>query len=295
MVRDSSAYYLLGYKSPAPTDGKFHRIKVHMKKEGYEIRARSGYFAPSVGEMERGRAEAAAAEIPPDIERALGELSVNERSDHPVDYWIGTTRGDSGRSRVTIAWMPRASVASGGEIALAIQAASPDGTSYFSNDRTMSRQVSFDVPAGELVLKMKALDARGEEIENDSKRITVPAFDGSKLAIGSPMILRTRTAREARAITDGGDGPAEAHREFDRIDRLFIRFPVYGGQDAAVAARLLSSRGKELRALSVTPIREGVYQLDVPLSVSLRDDYVIAIEATRGTESANALVPFRVR
>lgn len=295
MVRDSSAYYLLGYKSPAPTDGKFHRIKVRMNKAGYEIRARSGYFAPTVGEMERGRAEAAAAEVPPDIERALGELSINERSDHPVDYWIGMTRGDHGLTHVSIAWFPRASATSGGEIALAIQAASRDGTSYFSTDRTTSRQLSFDVPVGELVLKMKALDARGDEIESDSKRITVPAFDGSKLAIGSPMILRTRTAREARAMAAGDDGQAEARREFDRSDRLFIRFPVYGEQDVVVAARLLTSRGKELRSLSVALLREGIYQLELPLSVSLRDDYVIAIDATRGTESARALVPFRVR
>jgi len=295
MVRDSSAYYLLGYKSPAPTDGKFHRIKVRMNKGGYEIRARSGYFAPSVGEMERGRAEAAAAEIPPDIERALGELSVNERSDHQVDYWIGMSRGDNGLTRVSVAWVPKASATSGGEIALAIQAASPGGPSIFSTDRATSRHVSFDAPVGELVLKMKALDARGDELESDSKRITVPAFDGSKLAIGSPMILRTRTARDARAIADGGDGQPEARREFDRTDRLFIRFPVYGEHDAAVAARLLSRRGKELRALSVARITDGVYQLDLPLSVSLRDDYVIAIDATRGTESARALVPFRVR
>ena len=83
MVRDSSAYYLLGYKSPAPTDGKFHRIKVRMNKDGYEVRARSGYFAPSASEVERGRAEAVAGEVPPDIERAIGELALSERSDHP--------------------------------------------------------------------------------------------------------------------------------------------------------------------------------------------------------------------
>ena len=122
-----------------------------------------------------------------------------------------------------------------------------------------------------------------------------PRSTRSKLAIGSPMVLRTRTAREARAIADGGDGQAEPRREFDRSDRLFIRFPVYGGQDAAVAARLLNRRGKELRALSVARITDGVYQLDLPLSVSFRDDYVIAIDVTRGAESAGALVPFRVR
>jgi VWFA-related protein len=294
MVRDSSAYYLLGYKSPAPSDGKFHRIKVRMNKDGYEVRARSGYFAPSVGEMERGRAEAAAAEVPPDIERALGELSLSERSDHPIDYWFGMARGEKGMTRITIAWSPRTSASTPGEIGLAIQAASPDGASYFSTDRATSRP-SFDVPAGEVILKMKVLDTRGDEIDSVSRRLTVPAFDDGKLAIGSPIVLRTRTARDARTIMDGGEGQAEARREFDRTDHLFIRFPVYGGQEINVAGRLLSRRGNELRPLPVAPLKDSVYQLDLPLSVSLRDDYVVAIEATRGTESARALVPFSVR
>jgi len=295
MVRDSSAYYLLGYRSPAPTDGKFHRIKVRLTKEGYEVRARSGYFAPSATDVERGRAEAAAGEVPPDVERALGDLALSERADHSLDYWIGMARGDQGLTRVSIAWMPRTSASSSGEISLAIQATSPEGKSYFSNAGTTTRQLSFDAPAGELVLRTKALDARGEEIESASRRLTVPAFEGSKLAIGSPVVFRTRTAREARAIADGGEAQAEPRREFERSDRLFIRFPVYGGQQAAVAARLLNRHGKELRPLPVSPLSEGTYQVDLPLSVSVRDDYVIAVEATRGTESARALVPFRVR
>ena len=295
MVRDSSAYYLLGYKSPAPTDGKFHRIKVRMNKDGYEVRARSGYFAPSAGEVERGRAEAVAAEVPPDIERAIGELALSERSDHPIDYWIGMARGDRGQTRVTIAWSPRAAASTSGDIGIAIQAASPEGTGYFSTDRTTSRQLSFEMPPGELVLKMKTVDTRGDELDNANRRVTVPAFDDAKLAIGSPMVLCARTAREARAIIDGSESQAEARREFDRTDHLFIRFPVYGGPEIKVAGRLLSRRGNELRQLRAASIRDGVYQLDVPLSVSLRDDYVIAIEATRGTESARAMVPFRVR
>lgn len=295
IVRDSSAYYLLGYRSPAPVDGKFHRIRVRMNKDGYEVRARSGYFAPTVGEMERGRAEATAAEIPADVERALGELSLNDRSDHLIDYWIGTTRGDQGRTRLSIAWMPKGSAATGKDLGLAIQGASSDGTSYFASGRTTSRQLAFDVPPGELVLKLKVIDGRDEELENANRKITVPAFDDATLAVGSPMILRTRTAREARAITEGAEGQPEARREFDRTDRLFVRFPVYGGEGIATAARLLNRRGKELGVLTVAPLKDGIYQVDLPLSTSLRDDYVIAIEATRGTDSAKAFVPFRVR
>ena len=46
IIRDSSAYYLLGYNSTqAPTDGKFHEIKVKVKRQGVEVRARKGYWA----------------------------------------------------------------------------------------------------------------------------------------------------------------------------------------------------------------------------------------------------------
>jgi VWFA-related protein len=295
MVRDASAYYLLGYKSPAPVDGKFHKIKVRLNKDGYEVRARSGYFAPTVGDMERGRARAAAAELPPDIERALGELSETERSDRLIGYWIGMARGEGGRTRVTVAWAPRASASTAGEIALAIGAASPDGTSYFTTRHTTSREVSFDAPAGELVLTTTALNARGEEIDGDMRRVTVPALDGSRLAIGSPMVFRARTVRDVRAITEGAGAHPEVGREFDRSDRLLIRVPVYGGPEIAVTTKLLNRRGTELRVLPVTAVGDGLYQLDLPLGATARGDYFIAIEAARGSEPVRVLVPIRVR
>jgi hypothetical protein len=295
MVRDASAYYLLGYTSPAPVDGKFHKIKVRLNKGDYEVRARSGYFAPTVGDMERGRAKAAAAELPPDIERALGELSAMERSDRPIGYWIGMARGEGGLTRVTIAWAPRASASTAGEIALAIGAASPDGRSYFTGSHTTSREVSFDAPAGELVLTTTARNARGEEIDADKRRITVPAFDASRLAIGSPMVLRARTARDVRAFSEGTGVHPEVGREFDRSDRLFIRFPVYGGPEIAAAGRLLNRLGTEMRPLPVAAVGDGLYQLEVPMGAIARGEYFIAIEAARGAEPVRVLVPIRVR
>ena len=46
IMRDSSGYYLLGYNSTqAPTDGKFHEIKVKVTRRGLDVRARKGYWA----------------------------------------------------------------------------------------------------------------------------------------------------------------------------------------------------------------------------------------------------------
>ena len=46
IMRDSSAYYLIGYNSSqAPVDGKFHEINVRVKRPGVEVRSRKGYWA----------------------------------------------------------------------------------------------------------------------------------------------------------------------------------------------------------------------------------------------------------
>jgi len=57
IVRDTSAYYLLGYNSTfTATDGKFHEIKVRVKRPGIQVRARKGYWAFSVDDAKRALA-----------------------------------------------------------------------------------------------------------------------------------------------------------------------------------------------------------------------------------------------
>jgi VWFA-related protein len=48
IVQENGSYYLLGYyPDPFQTDGKFHELKVHVKRDGLRVRARQGYDAPS--------------------------------------------------------------------------------------------------------------------------------------------------------------------------------------------------------------------------------------------------------
>ena len=73
IVRDASAYYLIGYSSTsAPTDGKFHDIKVRINRPGVQVRARRGYWAVSPADVERDgrrRCEAGASEAGPERAR----------------------------------------------------------------------------------------------------------------------------------------------------------------------------------------------------------------------------------
>ena len=107
IVRDTSAYYLLGYNSTfTDADGKFHEIKVSVKRPGVQVRARKGYWAAT-------RAEAAAAIAPPKpalpkpIENALAAAAVTSRA-RVIRSWIGTERGENGRTKVTFVWEPMA-------------------------------------------------------------------------------------------------------------------------------------------------------------------------------------------
>ena len=102
IIRDSSGYYLLGYNSTqAPTDGKFHAIKVEVKRKGVEVRARKGYWAYTAEDV--ARAEAPRAEAPPAVSAALATLVEPPRG-RPARFWIGTgarrQRQDDGDVRV---------------------------------------------------------------------------------------------------------------------------------------------------------------------------------------------------
>ena len=71
ITRDSSAYYLIGYNSAqAPTDGKFHEIKVRVKRPGVQVRARKGYWALNREEAARATAPAKPA-VPKPVEAAI--------------------------------------------------------------------------------------------------------------------------------------------------------------------------------------------------------------------------------
>ena len=84
IIRDTSAYYLLGYTSAVTTDGKFHKINVRVKRPGLQVRARPGYMAMSATEVERALAPKKAGP-PPAITEALGTLAVSAQQRRKPD------------------------------------------------------------------------------------------------------------------------------------------------------------------------------------------------------------------
>src|SRR5215813_12501557 len=102
-MQDSTAYYLIGYTSSgAPTDGKFHQIKVQLsasaKRRGLQIRARRGYWAATVEDA--AKAAKATGPVVPDtvkpVMNALATIAVPVQAGKYVRTWLGTERGEGG-------------------------------------------------------------------------------------------------------------------------------------------------------------------------------------------------------
>ncbi len=290
IVKEARAFYLLGYTSSLnPADGKFHRIKVNVKRPGVDVHARNGYLAPAPTEIESERTRAAAAVVAPEVERALASLRT-VRPDTVGDLWVGATRGADGEPRVTIAWTPRAAPTA----AVMVRATALDGTVCF--DATIpAAGATFTCPPGRLSIQRTLLDADGAAADRETSSFDVPAFIGS-LSMSTPSLHRARNGLELRSLTAGGEAVPYAGHVFDRTDRLVVRFSLFGtaSSDATLTVTLLSRAGVALAALPLAsvPDRPGEYVVQFPLASVSRGDYLIAIEASHGELHSKALVPF---
>jgi hypothetical protein len=87
-----------------------------------------------------------------------------------------------------------------------------------------------------------------------------------------------------------------AGRQFERTDRILVRFGVFGSSSAgaAVTVTLLSRQGKKLAALPIKTIAGGFYEIDLPIGSIARGDFVFEIAAAKGADAAKALLSFRV-
>jgi hypothetical protein len=314
IVRDSSAYYLLGYNSTqAPSDGKFHRLRVRVRRPGVQVRARSGYWALTAEETVRALAPAPEGPAP-EVMTALASLADQARA-RPVRTWIGSTRGDDGRPEVTIVWEPVppppgvrretashvgivASTADGSLVyrGRAPEDASTNGSSSVPAARAGAR-VTFSAPPGRLQLRL-TMEGEDGVIDSESLDVMIPDVTAPELRLGTPRLHVARTIPEFRSIMASADAVPTASREFRRTERLLIRIDAFGPGDTvpSVAASLLNRSGEKMSDLTVTAAQlQGSYSIDFPLSGIPPGEYLLEFAAEGdGHDRVRELVAFRV-
>jgi VWFA-related protein len=292
IVSQTSATYLLGYTRERLHDGRFHEIKVKVKRGGYDVRARNGYWAPKIADVERARTEAAAAVLPPAIATAFASLNP-AKSSRLVEIWTGSWPLSEKRSLISIAWTPIAAPAGGAEPAsVAVQltaGAEPPVEKVIEPGGT-----GFEIAGSTAQLAIRVLDKSGDVIDRESRTVETPAA-GAALGLAA-TVHRARNVAETRSLA-AADAPIHAGREFARTDRLLIRIRPHGASApaAAITGRLIDRRGATLLPLTIGGPSEGWHRLDLPLASIAPGDFAIVIEARSGDDRAETVVPLRVR
>ncbi|HEX7087698.1 MAG TPA: VWA domain-containing protein [Vicinamibacterales bacterium] len=308
IVRDSSSYYLLGYNSSkAPSDGKFHEIKVRVKRRGVDVRHRKGYWALTPEETARATAPPAPA-MPKDVEAALASLAVAPRRQF-VHSWIGLSRGENGKTRVTYVWEPADNSNARGESPAQVQlmVIGTDGSPYYRGSvprepvanpaSNMPRRVTFEVPPGRIQMKMVVKDGGELTLDSDTREITVPDLAAPEVRFSTPAVFRARTAHELQALRREPDPVPTVDRVFHRSERLVVRAHAYGpGTEVpTVKANLLNRMGQPMQEIPVqVDAASGAVDVELPLAGIAPGEYLLELRASGQGGEARELVAFRV-
>ncbi|MBE3132077.1 MAG: VWA domain-containing protein [Acidobacteria bacterium] len=325
LVRDSSAYYLLGYNSArAPADGKFHEIKVRVRRPGVQVRARRGYWALTAEDLKRATAPPK-PDLPPAVNKALTSIIEPPRGRF-IRSWVGTARGSDGRTHVSFVWEPLPSVPGSPRfqpLQIMLVATGADNKPYFRglvpkeappivSDRVQDAQenqnalvpvprepsrIEFDAVPGPLQFRISVHGNAGDIIDTEVREVTVPDFTVPQVAIGTPAVFRAANAREFQMLRRNANAVPTAGREFRRTDRLLIRFEVYGPGESnpAVTCRVLNRTGGARSELPVPPPVNGtLYEIDLPLAGLTSGEYLVEIRAKGADTDVTELVALRI-
>jgi VWFA-related protein len=301
VMADASAYYLSGYTPTRRTnDGRFHEIKVRVKRRGVQVTARRGYWSASEKEL-TAAAEAAATPVNVGLTTALSSLSdsVNTRA---VSIWTGFAKADADRTRVMFTWEPNTTSSGDKPARLEIQPVDDAGK------ETLPAQViggapgelpmvaRFDLPGGKHRLRFTVYTAQGELIDRWVVAQAVPDFSQQLLVLSTPKILRARNMVEFRAIESNPTAAPIASTRLAATDRVLveIEYQALAGQTPKINVDLLNAKGDLLQTLAAPPPADGRLRMLLPVGSLANSTYVLRVDATAGEHNAQQWVAFRV-
>ncbi|MEO8677805.1 MAG: VWA domain-containing protein [Vicinamibacterales bacterium] len=301
VIADASAYYLVGYTPTRTTnDGKFHRITVKVKRRGTKVTARRGYWAASEKEM----TAASEAKATPDnaaLTTALSSLS-DTVTGSAVTVWTGLSRGDEGRTLLTVTWEPNQLPPDRDKAArLEIQPLTDDNKP--SEDARVIAgapgeipiMAVFQFPPGRQKLRMTSMTKAGDTIDRWVQTMTIPALAAEAIGLSTPRFLRARSVPELRAIEANPAPAPAASRRFRPSERVLVEIECYAdGEAPEMTFELLNGKGDVLRKLDAPPLTNGRLRMTLPVGSLAPSVYVLRVVAAKGDQSAQQLTAFRV-
>src|SRR5262249_48390045 len=304
-LNESRGYYELTLSKDVSHDGHFHTVDVTLRRSGLTAPARKGYWAASDRDPSSLRAAFASSAIP------VG-AQIARRPSPLIRPWFGISKTADGQTEVSFVWEPSPRVPGDrnpppalAQIGLSVMTL--EGTPVYkgivlpatageTDALSGQSRASFVSPAGRLVVQMAIEDVTSRVVDHDVRDLLVKGFPGP-VSMGSPEVMRARTAREYDALAADPDATPVASRQFSRAERLLVRIPVFStGEKPTVSARLVTSFGSAMRNLVVvpTPSRPNEYQVDVPLAALANGSYTVEWTARTAEGEIHDRVAFRV-
>ena len=225
VMADASAYYLLGYESPATAaDGKFRKIDVDVRRGGVRVIARTGYWAPRPEDLRTSGGASAGPTVPPEVAEALDSLRDQSRR-IAVGDWIGVRPLDSGDSQVTVVFETLAGRAAPRVGAIELEVTGPDGTRSYPTPLEESAGVwaaRFVAPPGRLRTRA-TVQKRRRRGDRQLVAWHHRAGRSRQSQVGTPIVYRPASVAQYRALMAGTEIAPSAVRRFRRTDRTVVR------------------------------------------------------------------------
>ncbi len=298
---DLSSYYLLGYYSTnGRPDGRFHNIKVRVKRPGVAVRARKGYRAATAAEVTAARAAAevpipegqamvtsaisALARIRPDSRFSLNAVPLRAAGSRAVGaVWIA---GELHSMPGTDPWTK------GGNVDITVSVGGKSATARVTlaaGERAFSLPLTLPAAVDSGALQVRAtLSGSDPEAERLTGSLSLDLAQGTV----QPLLFRRGPATGNRQL------PA-ATFQFSRTERVRLEFPV--GADAKPAGGRLLDRNNKPFAIPVavgerTDAQSGQRWLtaDITLAALAAGDYAVELTIAGASGEQRVLTAIRV-